>query len=406
MSFFKNSQIAQLFKVSNTTVTNWIEASEKGLVNLELTTIGTRKVVVDNFQNRELLQMLKNKGKKHVGKSSHKYVNADPAIYKIFNDTQLAEIFTGLQSRNTVPYKYTYFNQGAKLWDKNYNYKINNQFNEYNTALDAHNLLQENLDRIFLSFEEFKGANKHINLIDIDSSNGLPAIQFIEKLLAKNFQVRYLPIDISQELLDIAAKNISTKFPNVKVIPYLADLENSNISNILLQNKSPEDINFVMMLDILGNYKGDPGFLRRIRNALSENDHLILGCQIYSENIPLQPSSVNSFHTRRTEWIPDLLGLKGYYYTDNIIKVKPQKLYEYRTIKITNDITTTVKIGDKEHQITLYENDNILVYEFSYLTEIKIIEMVINEDFSLEYFTTNTKRNFSIALLSLAKKIL
>ncbi|MEI6729241.1 MAG: L-histidine N(alpha)-methyltransferase [bacterium] len=406
MGFFKNSQIAKLFKVSNTTITNWIEAAEKGLVNLELTTVGTRRVVIDNLQNRELLQILKNKGKKHVGRSNRKYVKPDPAIYKIFDDTQLAEIFTGIQSRNTIPYKYSFFDQGAKLWDKNYNFKKNNHFNEYNTAMDAHNLIEENLDRIFLSFEKFKGVNSHINLVDIGSGNGEPAAQFIEKLLAKGIQVKYLPIDFSQELLDIATKNIVEKFPNVKVVPHLADLENSNISKILLENKSEGDINFVLMLGILGNYKGDPAFLRRIRNSLSENDHLILGCQILSENIPLQPSSVNNFHTERTEWIADCLGLKNYYYTDNIIKVKSHKLYEYRTIKINNDVTIALKIGNKEQIINLYENEDILVYEFSYLTEIKIIEMAMNEDFSIEYFTTNTKRNYSIALLSLTKKIL
>jgi transposase len=406
MGFFKNSQIAKLFKVSNTTVTNWIEAAEKGLVNLELTTVGTRKVVIDSLQNRELLQMLKNKGKKHVGKSNRKYVKPDLAIYKIFNDSQLSEIFTGIQSRNTIPYKYSFFNKGASLWDKNYNYKKTTEFNEYNTAMDAHNLIEENLDRIFLSFEKFKDINFHINLIDIGSGNGEPAIQFIEKLLAKEIQVRYIPVDFSQDLLDIASKKISQKFPSVAIIPHLTDLENSNISKILLENKSKNDINFVMMLGILGNYKGDPAFLRRIRNALSENDHLILGCQILSENIPLQPSSINSFHTERTEWIANSLGLKNFYYTDNIIKVKPQKLYEYRTIKITNDVTITVKINNKEHTINLAENDNLLVYEFSYLTEIKIIEMAMNEDFSIEYFTTNTKRNYAIALLSLAKKIL
>jgi transposase len=406
MSFFKNSQVAKEFKVSNTTVTNWIEAAEKGLVDIKLSTIGTRKVIIDSLENRELLQVLKNKGKKHVGKTNQKHVKVDPLLYKIFNDYQLSEIYTGLQTRKLIPYKYSFFNIGAGLWSQNYSFKKNNLSNEYNTASDAHNLFAENLDRIFLSFEKFKNSDSYVNLIDIGSGNGEPATPFIEKLLEKNIKVRYIPIDFSKESLDIAQNTVLKKFPKLIVKPYQIDLENSNLSKILLENKELNDTNFVMMFGIMGNYNGEASFLRKVGQALSDDDHLILGCQILSENIPLQPSSINNFHTERTEWIPNYLGLKNHYYSDNIIKVKPHRLYEYRTIKMINNVTLDLYIANRNRRINLFKNDEIVVYEFSYLTEIKIIEMAIHEGFSIEYFTTNTKRNYAITLLSLAKKTL
>ena len=103
MSVFKNTQVAKLFKVSNTTVTNWIEATEKGKVDLELTSIGKRKLIIDNTKNRQIIQRLVEKGKKHIGRSDRIFIKSNSELYKTFNSRELSEIYNSVESRKIDP---------------------------------------------------------------------------------------------------------------------------------------------------------------------------------------------------------------------------------------------------------------------------------------------------------------
>lgn len=401
MSFFKNSQVAREFKVSNTTVTNWIEAAEKGLVDIKLATIGTRKVIIDSLENREMLQILKNKGKKHVGKVSRVVTKVDPKFYEIFDWKQIAEIYTAITSKHEIPYKYTYFDIGADLWDQNYRHIVNNKemFADF-TANQEFNLTSQNIQKIVSQF----GKYKKINVIDVGCGNGLPAVPIIEELLKSKKEISYTAVDISQRMLDIDKEYVLRLFPGLEYDQKIVDLEKENLAELLLDKKEDEfTANFVMFVGgTLGNYKKDGDIFKKLRESMTKNDFLMIGNALADEDSKISSYQANPYHYHRSTWILEMFGLKGLYPDVAINIYNPAKLAETRKMQISKDATVVMKYKGHEFKIELNKLDEILVYKFSWYTEMEMVKLVVDSHFSIEQFMTNRERSYAIMILGTA----
>jgi SAM-dependent methyltransferase len=401
MSFFKNSQVAKEFKVSNTTVTNWIEAAEKGLVDIKLATIGTRKVIIDSLENRELLQVLKNKGKKHVGKTSRVVTKVDPRFYEIFDWKQIAEIYTAITSKHEIPYKYTYFDIGADLWDQNYKFILNSTvITPNNDANEESNLTVQNLQKIISQFSKYK----KINVIDVGCGNGLPAVPIIEELLNSKIEISYTAVDISQRMLDIDKDHILKIFPDLDYDQKIIDLEKENLAELLLDKKEDDfTANFVMFVGgTLGNYKKDGDIFKKLRESMTKNDFLMIGNALADEDSKISSYQANPYHYHRSTWILEMFGLKGLYPDTAINVYNPAKLAETRKMRIEKDATVVMKYKNHEIKIELNKLDEILVYKFSWYTEMEMVKLVVDNHFSIEQFMTNRERSYAIMILGTA----
>ncbi len=396
MSFFRNSQIARLYDVSPTTVTNWIEAAEKGHNQLELATIGNRRVIVDSLNNRNLIIKLKAKGKKHIN-TEEKKIKPKPEIYKIFDSKQLSEIYCSLTTKNEIPYKYTYLDKGADLWDKNYATIIGTPKDEINNdALKEKELFEDYLDFYINRLNKYK----KVNLIDIGCGNGLPTVIIINKLFEKGFEVDYTAIDISQRMLEIDKEYILEKFPHLNYKSKVVDLDENNLSEITVENKNENSINLLAFLgSTLGNYEKDRIIFRNLFNSMSQGDLLLIGTALLQENDDLGSYVPNQYHFARTTWILDILGLKDFYNKSSLTIVDPKNMRETRKITIEKNISTEIKIGSNILPIKFEKFTDILVYKFSWYTELELIEEAIKYGFRIEQFTTNSDRSYGLMLL-------
>ncbi len=65
MSFLRNTYIAKMLGISNTTVANWIKDAGAGNNALNLATIGKKKLIINSEYNLNILRKLLEKGRKH-----------------------------------------------------------------------------------------------------------------------------------------------------------------------------------------------------------------------------------------------------------------------------------------------------------------------------------------------------
>ena len=397
MSFFRNSQIAKMYDVSPTTVTNWILASKKGLNDLELVTIGKRKVLVDSDFNRNLISKLKSKGKKHIGRDFVKTCEVNPKLYEVFNDKQLSEIYCSLSTKLEIPYKFTYIDKGADLWDLSYKAIYNGPEDALNNdAIKEENLLVNNLDSYLTKLKKYK----KIHIIDVGCGNGEPAIKILNQLFEDNFEVEYTAVDISKRMIEIDKDILLSKFPKMKHNTKVIDMDKENLSDVTVTTKSEDTVNLILFLgSTLGNYTKDTIILRQLYNSMSSGDLLMIGTALAHEDDNMSSYKPNQYHFNRTVWILDYLGFEDCYDKNSLTVVEPEKLRETRKVNILKNVRTEIKIFGNTLPLELKEFDDILVYKFSWYTELELVEEVVKQGFRIEHFTTNRERNYGLMLL-------
>jgi len=206
MLYFTNQELAVAHHVSVRTVRNWIESAKAGKLDLVLHTKGERTYVANTSKNMAVIKVLAENGKKYRPHRSQKTVSPKPEFYELYTQEQLFDIVSNLEINHEIPRQYNYFGEGAKNWD---NYAVRLSEEDAPSLLNAsvelleHN--QEYLDHLLKHYEQ-------VNIIDIGVGNAMPVKNFLAHLLAQNKLGRYIAIDISPTMLEIAEKNIRKWF--------------------------------------------------------------------------------------------------------------------------------------------------------------------------------------------------
>lgn len=67
------------------------------------------------------------------------------------------------------------------------------------------------------------GFKQHFNIIELGAGDGAKTQEFLRNLLAVNVNFTYVPIDISQEAIDLLVERINKALPNLKMNPQVGD---------------------------------------------------------------------------------------------------------------------------------------------------------------------------------------
>ena len=277
---------------------------------------------------------------------------------------------------------------------------INTVITPNNDVKDEQSLIEKNIQKIIIEIQKYN----RVNIIDIGCGNGVPVLEIIERLKQDKKEVIYTAVDISKEMIEIALSEVSKKNPNVLIKSILLDLEYANLSEYLLTSSSSDTVNLLLLLGgTLGNYNKDKSIVRILRESMTSNDYLLIGNALVNENSNIYPYEANSYHYTRTTWIPDLLGLNGHYVENRINEVNVSKSQEYREIRFSSNITTSVTVNEVEYPLSFNEGDTILVYQFFWYGEAELVNTVIQHNFSIVHFTTNKERTYGLMFVSPTK---
>lgn len=119
-----------------------------------------------------------------------------------------------------------------------------------------------------------------VRLLELGSGSAEKTRYLIEALLAKQPQLHYLPVDISDSSLELASQRLLRLYPGLRITAFAADYFTALQ---VLARRVPADTNCRTVAVFLGSNIGNFGrdesreFLRAVRKLLRPQDALLLG---------------------------------------------------------------------------------------------------------------------------------
>jgi uncharacterized SAM-dependent methyltransferase len=305
--------------------------------------------------------------------------------------TQELELLSALDSRAESPLKFAYVGAGHKEW-----IKIARKSREEHSVEFEENLLKiESLPFIFRSINKNVGT---VNIIDFGCGDGIPMLPIFE-YLQKLSKVRYIPIDISQNMLTEAEKTIKSKFPGIRIIPVLSDFEKGEIfENILQLTKAPNTKNFFFLLgNTLGNFDNTEKVLSNLKLSMFSDDSLIIGNQI--ANLFASSRFVEYYQAKE---VFDLVSstLKNYgmdcLFKEYFVRYNTHEKQIEMLLRLKEDKQITIA----NYSVKFEKGEEILLATSKKFAEETLIEEFNNVGFRIDLFATNKKKNTCIASIS------
>jgi uncharacterized SAM-dependent methyltransferase len=274
VKYFKNTELAKLYNVSEKSVRNWIQAAQDGKLELQLYELNGKFTVANTSKNIALIESLVEKGKKFKNSRGHRVTTPDPKFYELYNQKQILDIISSITIHNEVPLQYGYSDGGASYWDQ-YATRL---FNEKTS-----NILKKSIEMLDLSLKNIEHlieGRTRINVVDLGPGNGLPIRNILSYLVDRGVLGRYIAIDSSSEMLTILGNNIEKWFDGkVNYEGYVRDFTDERFDDLLADEYAGDDANVpVNLVFIMGgtlsNFRSPSRVLQTINSSLGLNDLL------------------------------------------------------------------------------------------------------------------------------------
>lgn len=272
MNYFKNTELAKIYNVSEKSVRNWVQATQDGKLGLQLFQKGDKFFIANTSKNTVMIEELVQKGKKYKNKRGFKMVSPTPEFYKIYNSKQIFDIISSLTIHHELPLKYGYINGGADYWDTYAQRLLDEESpNILNSTIE---LLKSNLNHL----DHLLSSGRPINVVDLGPGNCLATRVILTYLIEQKRLNRYVAIDISDDILRIAKSNLRRWFGDaVNFEGYVRDLEYEQFDDLFAQDYAGADANRPLNL-VLGlggticNFRSPDRALLAINNSLGLDD--------------------------------------------------------------------------------------------------------------------------------------
>ncbi|SFI89780.1 dimethylhistidine N-methyltransferase [Kaistella treverensis] len=182
--------------------------------------------------------------------------------------TFLEDIKTGFShSPKYISSQYFYDKAGDKLFQQ-----IMNMPEYYLTDAEME-IFKEQSDAIIKSFE--LDPKKEFELIELGAGDGKKTQHLLKALLAKKYRFTYIPVDISQNTLNVIESRLDDVLVNLEILPKQGDF--FQVLEELIASQKPKVVLFIG--STLGNMPDEVAkdFLNQISAHLKPNEKLLLG---------------------------------------------------------------------------------------------------------------------------------
>lgn len=363
MQYFKNVDLTKMYPVSEKAVRNWISAAKEGKLELALYEKDNRHYIANVTRNFAIIDSLVEERRKYANSTTRKTAVPDRKFYEIYNDRQILDIISSLEIHNEIPFQYTYFNGGAEYWDKYANRLFED--NLPSTLTSTINLLSLNLKYIESLIKNYR----RVNIVDVGVGNALPARDLLQYLLDKGVLGRYIALDLSDSMLQIAEKNVHDWFDDqvgfegyVKDINY--DRFNDTMTGELLSAGAENTITIVLLFGgTIHNLRAPHEALRLIHDSMRPNDILLHSKRLDTEtarrSFDLNPGHQIERVPPQVKTILDLMGISESYYDFEQRFDGNQRLRKF-CIRLKTALTIEFKNENIDRKITFDKGHMIL----------------------------------------------
>ncbi len=395
MKYFKNTELAEQYHISEKSVRNWIEAAQQGKLDLQLYEVKGRSYIADITKNVTLIQELVAKGEKYKNKRGYKVVSPDPEFYKLFDAKQIVELISSINFRKEIPMQFNYVNSGANAWNSYVNRLDGEQ--SANMLRTCRELLETNLD----SLDRLVSGYKHVNIIDLGVGNALPVKGLVQHFIEQGKLNRYIGIDFSKSMMNIAENNLKTWFgtkPRFEF--YERDFTHEEFGDLLTYDYLHEKeipLNLILLIGgTISNFPVPDDVLRIINRSMQPDDLFICELKLDTQTSRkfFDFDADQSKTQRLGGWqrlVVDLLNLDEsmyevtYFYDESTSE-------RYIGAKMKMDVSIKIMLNDVEHLIKLHKGDAIRVFRYRHLNATGVSGLFQKNGF--EILQTSQSRDF------------
>lgn len=191
---------------------------------------------------------------------------SDPVLADSPRRAFAEEVLIGLsETPKRLPSKYFYDDAGSRL------FQAITELDEYYPTRCEFEIFRDHRGDLL---DRFRRAP--FNLIDLGAGDGRKTAVLLEYLVAHGADVRYVPIDISEEAMRIVVDAMGARFPTLHISGLVADY----FDGLRWLSHQTDRRNLVLFLGSnIGNFNTPRAraFLRRLWNALNPADRVLIG---------------------------------------------------------------------------------------------------------------------------------
>ena len=181
-------------------------------------------------------------------------------------DTFAQDVLNGLTAINkSLSSKYFYDDNGSRIFQE-----IMNMPEYYLTNAEFEILAMQSKQII----EALKFSTP-FNIVELGAGDGLKTFKLLEYLVNNKIKFNYVPIDISQEAIDILTKRLKQRLPSLTVKPKVGDY-----FEVLSANKKDNHPSLLLFLGSnIGNYNEEKAkeLLQLFHGNMKVGDKLLIG---------------------------------------------------------------------------------------------------------------------------------
>jgi uncharacterized SAM-dependent methyltransferase len=390
MQYFRNTDLARIYKVSEKSVRNWIQAARDGKLDLKLHLENDRYSIANTTKNTVLIEQLVQKGKKYKNSRGAKTISPKKAFYQAFTTQQILDIVSDLTIHKEIPLQYGYAKGGA-ITLEHYEDRLFHEPtpNLLNTTLELLQTTADYLDKVVDA--------PRVNVVHLGPGNGQAVRPLLQHLLDQNRLERFIAIDISQEVLGILERNTRKWFgKSVKFESHVRDFSFERFGDILLGDAT----NIVTLFGAtLNNFRLPDQILQTTNCSLGLDDVLLYNGFLDTPStrryfdFDAEITKPSQRSPRPSRLVPELLGI------DESLYVVEEAFSEAKSARSTIirpkiDLTLRLEIARLPRHIELHKDEPILIWRHTHYSMPKILELFNKNNFDLLQATTSRDRDY------------
>ncbi|MBX6333940.1 L-histidine N(alpha)-methyltransferase, partial [Candidatus Saccharibacteria bacterium] len=292
----------------------------------------------------------------------------------------------------------SYFNEGATYWDL-YTHKLAEE--RLPNALHYNRqLLQLNAGYLDDLLEPYRT----INVVDIGPGNAMPVKQLLAHLIERDKMGRYIAIDISQDMLNIAKHNIESWYGDaIRYEGHVRDINYDRFNDLLMSESFGKEgvVNLILFLgDTISNFRDSDHSLTVIHDSMGKNDILVFTGKLDTEKsrryFDFNVSTKDPKLGFRGKAMLDLLGIDSSFYTLEEL-FNEEKRARQRQIRLKVSLSLEFELAGERHMIELHKDEALLLWRARHRNAIEIINEFDRNNFeTLQATQTKDQQYFEV----------